>query len=290
MMVTFVSQCEKKALNRSRKVLDAYANRIGSNTWQTIITEEGLLAVKKQLRKTASKNTAVSCHWVRSRSRSQFLWVVGKKDKFNECGIVPVNSTTKEVPMDITRNTPEEGVMYANTQLQRLDQHLFAVGLVAQQLYIHFYPDKNNQANSAFIAGCMHDIGKLDPSFQAWVVNPKNKNFEVDDGQHIDTAKFSFEKHPRHNEISALIFQCISDRARDIRQIKQSIKHSIYWHHAKPFRPKMKAEFDTYGKIYCKLKNSMGDKAWSLISEHSIVILNKVCELDNDYKLSEPPL
>ena len=284
MMVTFVSECEKKALNRSRKVLDAYANRIGSNTWQTVITQEGLLAVKKRLSKTASKNTAVSCHWLRSRSRSQFLWVVGKKDKFNEFGIVPVNSTVKEVPMDTWQDKPLKGVIYANTQLQRLDHHLFAVGLVAEQLYLNFYPDKKNQVNAAFIAGCMHDIGKLDPSFQAWVVNPKNRCFQAEDGQHIDTAKFSFEKHPRHNEISALIFQCISDRAKDIRQIKQSIKHAIYWHHSKPFRPKAKDEFDTYGKIYNKLKVSMADKAWALISEHSIAMLHKVCELDTNYR------
>ena len=61
MMVTFVSQCEKKALKRTRRVLDSFANRIGDNTWQTIITQEGLNAVQKLLRKTASKNTAVSC-------------------------------------------------------------------------------------------------------------------------------------------------------------------------------------------------------------------------------------
>jgi len=93
MMVTFVSQCEKKSLNKTRRVLDAFANRIGSRTWQTVITNEGLIAVKKLLRKTASKNTAVSCHWIRSRSRSEFLWVVGKKDKFNADGYVAVNYT-----------------------------------------------------------------------------------------------------------------------------------------------------------------------------------------------------
>ena len=92
-MVTFVSQCEKKALNRTRRVLDAFANRIGDNTWQTVITQEGLKAVRKLLRKTASKNTAVSCHWIRSRSRSELVWVVGNKQKFNEQGVVPVNST-----------------------------------------------------------------------------------------------------------------------------------------------------------------------------------------------------
>ncbi len=96
MMVTFVSQCEKKALNRTRRVLDSFANRIGDNTWQTVITNEGLSAVKKLLRKTASKNTAVACHWIRSRSRSQFLWVVGNRNKFNEQGVVPVNYTSQD--------------------------------------------------------------------------------------------------------------------------------------------------------------------------------------------------
>jgi CRISPR-associated endonuclease/helicase Cas3 len=97
MMVTFVSQCEKNALKRTRRVLDAFANRIGDNTWQTVITQEGLLAVKKLLRKTASKSTAVSCHWMRSRSRSELLWVVGNKKQFNAEGYVPVNRTEQDL-------------------------------------------------------------------------------------------------------------------------------------------------------------------------------------------------
>lgn len=95
MMVTFVSQCQKKALVRTRRVLDAFANRIGDNIWQTVITEEGLIAVKTLLRKTATKNTAVSCHWIKSRSRGQLIWIVGNRNRFNNEGIVPVNSTQK---------------------------------------------------------------------------------------------------------------------------------------------------------------------------------------------------
>jgi CRISPR-associated endonuclease/helicase Cas3 len=96
-MVTFISQCEKKALNRTRRVLDAFANRIGSNSWQTIITEEGLIAVKNLLKKTATKNTAVSCHWIRSRSRSELVWIVGNRDQFNSEGLVAVNITQKNL-------------------------------------------------------------------------------------------------------------------------------------------------------------------------------------------------
>ncbi len=97
MMVTFISQCEKKALKKTRRVLDAFANRIGDNTWQTVITQEGLNTVKKMLRQTASKSTAVSCHWIRSRSRSQLLWVVGNKRKFDDDGFVPVNYTESNI-------------------------------------------------------------------------------------------------------------------------------------------------------------------------------------------------
>jgi CRISPR-associated endonuclease/helicase Cas3 len=97
MMVTFVSQCEKKALTKTRRVLDAFASRIGSRTWQTVITTEGLLAIKKLLSNTASKNTAVSCHWIRSRRRSELAWIVGNRCKFDAQGHVPVNSTRKTI-------------------------------------------------------------------------------------------------------------------------------------------------------------------------------------------------
>jgi len=103
MMVTFISQCEKKALNRTRRVLDSFANRIGDNAWQTVITNEGLNAVRKLLKKTASKNTAVSCHWIRTRRRSELVWVVGNKSKFNEQGIVPTNITRRTI-LDLQEN------------------------------------------------------------------------------------------------------------------------------------------------------------------------------------------
>jgi CRISPR-associated endonuclease/helicase Cas3 len=97
MMVTFVSQCEKKALVRTRRVLDAFAERIGDRTWQTVMTEDGLVAVRSLLKKTVTKNTAVACHWMRSRSRSELLWVVGQRHAFNPQGVIPVNTTQKNL-------------------------------------------------------------------------------------------------------------------------------------------------------------------------------------------------
>jgi len=133
MMVTFISQCEKNSLAKTRRVLDAFADRIGDNTWQTVITEEGLNAVKKLLRKTASKNTAVSCHWIRSRSRTELVWIVGNRKKFNEWGIVPVNYTESEIG-------------------QYMDTHQW------QTLEVIKY--------AAAIAGLLHDFGKANKLFQ----------------------------------------------------------------------------------------------------------------------------
>lgn len=97
MMVLFTSRSEKKALLTVRRILDQFADRIGNDTWQTIMTQEGVQEVKTLLRRNATKSTAVSCRWIRSRNRSELLWVVGNRDKFNEDGMVPVNTTRKNI-------------------------------------------------------------------------------------------------------------------------------------------------------------------------------------------------
>lgn len=255
MMVTFVSQCEKKALPKTRRVLDAFANRIGNRTWQTVITEEGLQAVKTLLRQTASKNTAVSCHWIRSRSRSDLLWVVGNRRKFNSAGIVPVNYTSQENILKIDDVEVDIQKYIANTKRQPLTQHLFAVGYVAYLLCKQL-TDNETLAKAAFIAGCWHDMGKIDPAFQQWAMD-KTKKKLIDDvpeeGQHIDKAgKFSFEKHPRHNEISLLLFALLDDdKDKSVnRKNRDLIKHSIYWHHAKPNRKEAIKKLDgVYNKL-----------------------------------------
>lgn len=97
MMVLFISQSMKKAQLVVRRILDQYANRVGSDVWRTVITAEGLETVKELLKKNASKNTAVACHWIRSRNRDDLLWIVGHRDAFDENGQVPVGSTTREL-------------------------------------------------------------------------------------------------------------------------------------------------------------------------------------------------
>ncbi len=286
MMVTFVSQCEHKALNRTRRVLDAFANRIGTNTWQTVITEEGLQAVKKLLRKSATKNTAVSCHWIRSRSRSEFLWVVGNKNEFNEQGFVPVNYTNQSDALKMDELNVNIETYDANTKKQPLAQHLFAVGYVAHQLCLKL-TNNNTLAKAVFMAGCWHDMGKVDPAFQQWIIDKTKKKLidEIpEEGQHIDkTGKFSFEKHPRHNEISLLLYSLLDDENdKSVNKAnKRLIKHCLYWHHAKPNR---KEDIKTLDGVYNKLSSEQVDKIIPVT--HGVVKAIKNCIEDYETGLT----
>ena len=151
MMVTFVSQCEKNALKKTRRVLDSFANRIGDNTWQTVITNDGVNAVKKLLRKTASKSTAVSCHWIRSRSRSELVWIVGKRSKFDLQGRVPVNST-------------QRNLLYSHIEN---DWHYLPLIKAL-----------------AALAALLHDWGKASELFQSKMDPKKNQGFKGDPIRH----------------------------------------------------------------------------------------------------------
>ena len=97
MNVLLVSQCDKRALGETRRILDQFAERRGERTWQTPITQAGLDTLRKLLRKTARKNTAVACHWIRGMDHSELLWIVGDAGRFNAEGAVPTNSTARNV-------------------------------------------------------------------------------------------------------------------------------------------------------------------------------------------------
>ena len=97
MNVLFVSQCTKRVLTETRRILDQFAERRGDRTWQTPITQAGLDTVHKLLRQSARKNTAVACHWIHGKDHSELLWVVGDGRQFNAEGAVPTNTTANNV-------------------------------------------------------------------------------------------------------------------------------------------------------------------------------------------------
>ena len=97
MNILLVSQCDKRALTETRRILDQFGERRGNRTWQTPITKEGLDTLRLLLRKTARKNTAVACHWIRGIDHSELLWTVGDASRFNSQGAVPTNTTKRNI-------------------------------------------------------------------------------------------------------------------------------------------------------------------------------------------------
>jgi CRISPR-associated endonuclease/helicase Cas3 len=97
MNILLISQCSGRAINETRRILNQFAERRGERTWQTPITQQGLDTLRRLLRKTARRNTAVACHWIRGRDHSELVWIVGDAKRFNVQGAVPTNTTQRDV-------------------------------------------------------------------------------------------------------------------------------------------------------------------------------------------------
>lgn len=133
MNILLISQCSKNALTETRRILDQFAERRGDRTWQTAITQQGMETLHKMLRKTARKNTAVACHWIRAKDHSELVWVVGDMSRFNAQGATPTNMTAR----DVLRSQDEN------------DWH------TAEEIRL-----------LASLAGLFHDLGKASKAFQ----------------------------------------------------------------------------------------------------------------------------
>ena len=133
MKVLFVSQCSKNAIAETRRIIDQFAERKGDFVWETNITEQGLDTVRKLLKETARRNTAVACHLFRGHLQTELLWIVGNIRKFNREGSVPTNTTEKDI-------------------LRAGDENDWNIGEAIAIL--------------AGIAGLFHDFGKANQLFQ----------------------------------------------------------------------------------------------------------------------------
>ena len=99
MEIVLVSACEKRAIARTRAVLDRYATRMGDGSWVTRITSEGLQSLHAALRRSASRSTAVLCLLRQGRGQAQRLqplWIVGARDRFSADGATPVFVTQRD--------------------------------------------------------------------------------------------------------------------------------------------------------------------------------------------------
>ena len=134
MNILLVSQCKKRALTETRRIIDQFAERCGERTWQTAMTEDGLQTLYKLLRKTARKNTAIACYWTHGKNLTDLLWIVGDRSQFNQQGRVPTNRTKR----NILQSSNESSWHYVTT-----------IQLITT------------------IAGLLHDLGKATIGFQS---------------------------------------------------------------------------------------------------------------------------
>ena len=142
---------------------------------------------------------------------------------------------------------------------------------------------------SAFIGGVLHDIGKLEPKYQAWVkalISGAKRGDLQDpppaDGSHIDNGRFTFETHPRHNEVSLFLYHLIDDPACRVinSATKDRIRHLLYWHHAKPVRAE---EFTSLDFVYKNLKRNVGDEGIKDLYANAVAHIERVNVLSMHY-------
>jgi len=104
--VIAVCRSEKASRGRVARVLDRYFWRIGDRTWRGKATNACLDRVSKELRKRATRNTAVVVHEVRSSSESRKPIIrIGSRHAFSDDGVVPVSSH----PADFRRGASPHG-------------------------------------------------------------------------------------------------------------------------------------------------------------------------------------
>ncbi len=149
MIVLFVSECERQALKKSRRILNRYARQIGRRTWLTRISQEGLKDIHAALRNVSSRQMAVSCHRICSRSRTELVWVVGSRRHFDHDGHYAFSSSKR----DFLR-LPREA-----SPMERLCAYL------------------------AELAGLFHDLGKDNAFFQnkLWQAISTSKRLAIAD-------------------------------------------------------------------------------------------------------------
>ena len=82
MHVIFISACQKRAIRRSRAILDSYALRAGERCWMSPMTTEGLQEVRAALARSATRQTSVACYQNDGRRRMKLLWIANGRRSY----------------------------------------------------------------------------------------------------------------------------------------------------------------------------------------------------------------
>ncbi|KPQ25141.1 MAG: CRISPR-associated helicase Cas3, subtype I-F/YPEST [Halomonas sp. HL-48] len=181
MNVLLISQCNKNALKQTRRVLDQFAERRGDRTWQTPITQAGLETLRKLLRKTARKNTAVACHWIRGHDHSELMWVVGDASRFNMRGATPTNTTRRNILRSEDENDWHSGQLIHLLASMAALFHDLGKATEAFQLRLVGKLEGRNRYRHEWVSLRLLEAFVGDDDDQSWLARLQNPTVSDDD-------------------------------------------------------------------------------------------------------------
>jgi len=85
-IIIAIDESQKAALRRSRRVLSKWLGQIGSRTWSGSLSAEGVEQMRNELKKAASKNSALAVFVVRSGRRMTLLFFCGSRVDWDDAG------------------------------------------------------------------------------------------------------------------------------------------------------------------------------------------------------------
>lgn len=253
MNILLVSQCDKRALTETRRILDQFAERRGDRTWQTPITQAGLDTLRKLLRKTARKNTAVTCHWIRGRDHSELLWIVGDARRFNSEGAVPTNTTARNV-----LRSGDENDWHTADDIRLLAQlaallHDLGKASVAFQQRLQNKLDERNRYRHEWVSLRLFLAFVSDNSDESWLARLAN----ADEGSEADwTAAGRYLRDGVDENIERHPFRDLTTRA----PLAAAIGWLIVTHHRMPVIPEPRK--DGGGQDWLGKRAGRFESAW----------------------------
>jgi len=156
-----------------------------------------------------------------------------------------------------TGNAGGRPLNIANAAKQPLAGHCALVGLVARKHVETHHPRRPDWALGALLSGFLHDIGKLDPAFQA----------QLAAGGPPDSP---FGAGPRIHEMSWALTHLAFDPAKMRRQLPSSlawpiIQYAVYWRQHTPINSWETKRFASLSQVCSKAGAWMGSYQESLM-------------------------